>query len=331
MESGRPPNHKPKLTIAEQIEDLRRRGVRFNADEESLARACLASRRSLLHLSAYRELFPKHLEGPNKGKYIDLSFTDLITLDELDGQLRDTFLCLSLQVENAARMQILSTISEMRNEDGYEVVEEFLQSLPPAIYRSLKTQLDRRGSSTSLDIYTGQLINKYSDDMPIWVFVEITTFGTLLSLYRFCAKRWRNREMLHSYYMLKQVKDVRNACGHQNCIINGFVRQARSVYKVTPEVMSGLSPHGLTKSRASKEKLGNIRIQELVSTLYAAHIFGETSRHALSRLEELDSKLGDAIDVYGPPVKNAFTSYLLYLRKVMRAWFPLDKQQRKYR
>lgn len=58
MEAERPPNRKEKLTIAGQIEDLRRRGVRFDAGEVELARDCLAHRRSLLHLSAYRSSSP---------------------------------------------------------------------------------------------------------------------------------------------------------------------------------------------------------------------------------------------------------------------------------
>ena len=294
MESGRPPNHKPKLTITEQIEDLRRRGVRFSESETAFARTCLTSHRSLLHLSAYRELFPKHLEGPNKGKYIDLSFTDLIALDELDGQLRKVFLDVTLEVENAARMRILSTVSEMPEEDGYETIQDFFAKLPPKYRASIRAELERRcdPDRPSFDIYRGSLTKKYLDDMPVWVFVEVISFGALLSLYRFCAKRWGDREMLNAYYTLKQVKDVRNACAHQSCIINGFNRFERTPRRPSKEVYQALDRAGLRNSPAQKEKLGNPRIQQLICTLYAYDRFVQPRTDALKgKVANLSRKL----------------------------------------
>lgn len=325
-EAERPPNRKEKLSIAGQIEDLRRRGVRFDAGEVELARDCLAHRRSLLHLSAYRTLFPKHLEGPHKGKYIDLSFGDLVMLDELDSQLRDTFLYLALQAEMSAKMRLLFAVSECSEEDGYEIVQNFMSSLSPSRRNALIAELARRGGKGApKNPYTGELIRAYEQAMPIWVFVEVITFGTLLSLYRFCSIRWNSRKMNHEYYLLKQVKDVRNACGHQNCIVNGFSKVQTNKYRVVPEIKSALAKHNLSRSDGSRDKLCNPCIQGLVSVLYSARYFSPSTEFTIKRLSELDTKLVDTINAFGPPVRISFVSYLLYLHKVIQAWFLLTR------
>lgn len=316
MEAERPPNRKEKLTIAGQIEDLRRRGVRFDAGEVELARDCLAHRRSLLHLSAYRTLFPKHLEGPHKGKYIDLSFGDLVMLDELDSQLRDTFLKLTLEVENAARMRILTTVSESPIEDGYEIVRDFLASLPPRYHDSICSELDNRSDpdQRGFDIYHGNLTRKYLHDMPVWVFVEVVSFGPLLSLYRFCAERWGDREMLQDYYTLKQVKDVRNACAHQSCIINGFSKQEETSRRPSKVIYKVLNEKGLRVSRAQKTKMSNSRIQQLICVIvvYSKLIKGGRQVKTQS-INKLSQSLRDVALVYARRDPMKATEYLYYL------------------
>ena len=41
------------------------------------------------------------------------------------------------------------------------------------------------------DAYAGDLIAHHIDDMPIWVFLEVIDFGTLVDFYLFCATRWK--------------------------------------------------------------------------------------------------------------------------------------------
>lgn len=329
MEAERPPNRKEKLTIAGQIEDLRRRGVRFDAGEVELARDCLAHRRSLLHLSAYRTLFPKHLEGPHKGKYIDLSFGDLLVLDELDAQIRDTFLYIALQAESATKMQILATVSEIPEEDGYAIVTSFLESLPNGYASSLKRDFIRRSKLTSAggDLYMGNLIEHYLDEMPIWVLAEIVTFGPLLSMYRFCSIRWNRTDMLRNYYVLKPIKEIRNACGHQNCIINGLTRKESLGRYVTKEVRACLMDSGLASTAAQKNKLKNPRLQQLISALYFAKGQSSADREMMGRILLFRNRTLSVLDRYVSPVIYPFRSSLAYLLSVIDTWFPIDRDE----
>ena len=57
--------------------------------------------------------------------------------------------------------------------------------------------------------------------MPIWVLMELFSFGSFIDLYLFCAERWGDREMVHEHYMLRQAKSVRNACAHSSDVLNG--------------------------------------------------------------------------------------------------------------
>lgn len=53
--------------------------------------------------------------------------------------------------------------------------------------------------------------------MPIWAFLEVMTFGTLLAFYLFCSRRWDDGVMRGEHYILKGVKTVRNCCSHSLC------------------------------------------------------------------------------------------------------------------
>ena len=67
------------------------------------------------------------------------------------------------------------------------------------------------------DAYAGDLIAHHIDDMPIWVFLEVIDFGTLVDFYLFCATRWENSETLQEHYVLKSVKALRDATSHSLC------------------------------------------------------------------------------------------------------------------
>ena len=60
-------NRKPILTIEQQIEHLRRKGVSFELCSEAEAARILAGQDHYFRLAAYRVLFPKRVGGPRDG------------------------------------------------------------------------------------------------------------------------------------------------------------------------------------------------------------------------------------------------------------------------
>ena len=102
-----------------------------------------------------------------------------------------------------------------------------------SIERNLKGRIGKLGSAGE---YTGALIAHYSEAMPIWIFLEVVPFGTLLAFYLFCASRWDDRAMRMRHSMLTEVKAVRNCCSHGTCLINGLAEGKSSEYE-TPHLM----------------------------------------------------------------------------------------------
>ena len=74
----------------------------------------------------------------------------------------------------------------------------------------------------------------YSVDCPIWVLEELIGFGEFLRLYRFYAERNPQFKPLMNQRVLNPVKSLRNACAHNNCLLNVLSRT--STTKPSPEV-----------------------------------------------------------------------------------------------
>lgn len=91
-------DHKPLLTVEQQIEHLKSKGVTFELCSEEDAAEYLSERTYFFKVAAYRFLFEKRVGGPRDGQYIDLDFGHLRALASLDRDLRYALLPLTLDV-----------------------------------------------------------------------------------------------------------------------------------------------------------------------------------------------------------------------------------------
>jgi abortive infection bacteriophage resistance protein len=259
---------KPMLTVGEQIEHLKSRGVKFELCSEDAAAFYLEHANNYLRVAAYRKLYPRQVDGPNPGAYINLDFEDLIELSSIDRRLREALLAASIDVEHFAKMELLRRCDE-HGEDGYSIISEYLNSLSPRRRDRLEASLNARGGSGGAhDEYSGGLISHYAGEYPIWVFLEVIDFGTFADLWRFCALRWADKQMKSEHYVLKSVKALRNACAHNSLLVNGFSHGApRASYQPPRLVSDSLNRHGVKNTKARREKLGNLRMSQIAATL----------------------------------------------------------------
>ena len=102
-ESTSATERKPKLTIEEQIDHLKSKGVTFALCSEEQAARILSEQDHYFRLAAYRVLFPKRVGGAHDGEYAGLDFGHLVDLAEIDQALRSFLLPLTLEVERAAK------------------------------------------------------------------------------------------------------------------------------------------------------------------------------------------------------------------------------------
>lgn len=278
---------KPKLTIDEQIAHLKDKGVSFELFSEDDAKLYLETKNHYFRLSAFRKLFPKYEGGKKDGQYINLDFEHLRNLSYLDQSLRTILLSMTLDVEHYEKVKLMRMISDNEDEDGYSIVVEYRDSLTEERVGALDGELDSRRNDT----YCGNIIQKYHDDMPVWAFLEVVSFGRFIDFCRFCAKRWNDRALLDEHYMLKKAKSLRNASAHGTCIINGFADEPDGRISLPNQVRRSVSDLGISR-RLREARLANTRMKEIATLLYLYHAIvseGESKQRTIKLFDEFYS------------------------------------------
>lgn len=258
--------NKPILNCAKQISHLQSKGVKFEIISTADAEKYLNENNNYFKLRAYRKNFPKHPDGADKDKYINLDFAMLKDLAIIDMHLRYKLMHLVLDIEHFAKVKLLRTIGDSRN-DGYEIVESYFcklkskESETSHPYQKLEAELERNRKNP----YCGGIIESFKTEMPVWAFVEVITFGEFIHFYKHCADVLDIKDMKNDYYLFMSIKELRNAAAHNNCIINElYDKNAR---EVSYELLNALGKNGVTKTERGS-KLSNERVRQIVTTLY---------------------------------------------------------------
>ena len=126
-----PHDRKPILTIEQQIEHLKQKGVAFELCSEEEAEDYLRDKCNFFKLASYRKLFSKYEGGPRDGRYVDLDFGQLRLLAALDQELRHALLGMTLDIEHFQKVTLLREMED-RGEDGYAIVADYMASLTTA-------------------------------------------------------------------------------------------------------------------------------------------------------------------------------------------------------
>lgn len=316
MDEMTEPGRKPKLTVEDQIAHLKSKGVLFELCDEAKAAHILAERDHYFRLAAYRVLFPKRVGGEYEGEYAGLDFGHLVDLADVDQELRGLLLPLALDIENAAKTKLIERITADSSEDGYSVLADYLSNLSPSDRSRRRSEITRLEN----DVYLGPLVEKYPlDEMPVWVFLELSSFGAFTSLYLFCANRWSDAEMKDEHYLLRRTNSLRNAAAHSSAIINGLGPSSRSPNRYPARVAKSLDNLGLSK-RLRRSKMGNPRVLQMTVLAYAyAHFVPRQKREsAVNRLGSFERRAKANSGWYGK--NTVILSAYDYLSKVFEAW-----------
>lgn len=310
---------KPLLVVDQQIEHLKSKGVTFELCSEEDAAEYLSERTYFFKIAAYRTLFEKRVGGACDGQYANLDFGHLKALASLDRDLRYTLLPLTLDVEHAARTKLMRTMTERNDEDGYSIVRDYMASLNHNERRRREGEVGMMGN----DLFCGGLVKKYGSkpsDMPIWVLMELFSFGSLINLYLFCAERWDDREMVHEHYMLRQAKSVRNACAHSSDILNGITAVDTRV-NADAAIMAALAEIGLSH-RVRTAKMKNPRIRQITTLMYLHSRLvtrGSGKGRASADLAGLKNQLSSTAGLIRS--NDAIRSSFGFLETLIDSWF----------
>lgn len=276
--------HKKKLTIAEQIEHMKNLGIRFHMVSEEKAKDYLINRTYFFKIKAYAKNYDKNREG----HYINLDFGYLTELASLDLSLRKLVLSICLEIEHYLKVDINKHLSQNQLEDGYSIIDEFKAS---DFYVKSGGYKEKTKSHYNCD-----LIEKYENDYAIWNFVEIISFGELIALYEFYFKKYDEAKTKISD-VLFAVKHLRNACAHNNCILNNIRKPIKNNYRLQSFLVNKVH----FSTYIAKNKMSRIVSSDFTALLecYSKIVSSPNSKERIfQELKVFDEKIKEKIKIF---------------------------------
>lgn len=308
----------PQTYIDLQIDKLKNAGVKFEKCTESEAREYLAKKCSACKTEAYARLFDIHDKGPNKGKYINLDFVQLKYLADLDQRLREILLSMALDVEHFTKTELI-TVCAVTEADGYEVMRDYMNSLDNDRKQYIEGEIARHES----DPYYQGGDERRDGILPIWSFVEMVSFGTIIGLVRFCGKQRGDSQMTANYFILRSIKSLRNACAHNSCILLNLQVRKKGKRFVSPEVRRALATTILTKHQRERW-LQIAPTAQIASLLYLYSEIVPEGSTKKRRIDTLSNFLEDIRKDPILPVKNPAKAALLFIERLTESLNLID-------
>ncbi len=286
------PAHPQMLTSQQLIEHMKKKGITFQYTSEEEALAFLQEKNYYFKLTSYRKNYARIPSGGNTGKYIDLDFAYLQELSYIDMELRYVIMHMCLDIEHYLKVDLLQSIENNPKEDGYYIVNLFLASRP-----TILEKLEPHNKSS----YSKYLIQKFISDntpaktpeiydyhIPIWAFIELISFGDFSALYAKYHDEYHIK--IAGRVFLNAVRDLRNACAHNNCLINNLRKDPdHEIYGRIGNEIKRLNVMGET---ARSNKLKNPFLEDFACLLFTYHDVVTD----ISRREEAFQKLIDLFE-----------------------------------
>lgn len=268
---------RPKLDLVGQIAYMRdKQGIQFNIVNEEQALVFLSESNYYFKIKSFEKNYSKYSTSEKTvalglaGKYCNLEFAYLQELSTLDMYLREQVLTLSLSIEHFLRVRLMHDISENQVEDGYEIVEKFLSNHP-----QVSTYIEQKKNNS----YCEELINKYHERFPVWVLVEILSFGDLINFADLYYSRYPSKEV--KIGNLRIVKFLRNAAAHNNCLINNLSDISGASFKQNKDANLYISSIKGIGSKTKIKKMGNRTMHDMVVLIctFLSIVTSERTKH----------------------------------------------------
>lgn len=313
----------PLLTADQQIEHMRANGVKFEIMNESDAKSYLRTNNNYFRLRSYRHGFERVSDGPNRGKYVNLDFAMLTDLATIDMHLRYQMLPITLEVEHFSKVLLLDAIED-HGEDGKLIVDDFLSTCnrkddEGKIQNPILCEIDKGRNGP----YTNGIIEHYSESgYPVWAFLEVISFGRFNHFWNFCAERYSDKDMKGCFYLLQAVKGLRNACCHNNCILNDMGAGIPS-HKPQNAVRNAVRAAGISR-QMMRSKLSNERLIQLTTTLYLHKEIASSKirEHRSKELKDFSVRVNRHSEYYKKC--DQIRTGLDYITRIIGAWYPVQ-------
>ena len=265
---------RPMLKISDMVTYLKNKNIKFEFCNEQDAEKYLKENNNYYNVTSYKNNFVKYQCGELEGKYIDLDFAYLKDLSIIDYRTRLVLYKMIIDIEHYLKIRILNTIEEIVEEAGYNIVNLYMEKdfndvkYPKRIHESIRKKVTNE--------YYQKIFSKYDlnkdtkiENIPIWEFLEIITFGELINFFDFFTKHY-NLDDNKYIFILREINKLRNAVAHNSCVLCELDKKDNK-HSADTLVIGYLKDNGIGKENRNT-KLSNSRIRQITYTLYMFNI-----------------------------------------------------------
>lgn len=265
------------MKVNEMIDYLKLKNIKFEKISEEEALVYLRNNNNYYNVTSYKNNFLRYPSpaGKYEGLYQDLDFAYLIDLSIIDYRVRLILFKMIVDIEHYLKIRILNAIENIDIEDGYRIVNMYLdkdftdEKFPKKLHNNIFKKL---GSEYYQKIFSKYDFNKDEklENIPIWEFLEIITFGELVNFYELFTNEYNLKEEIKNVYILRDIVKLRNAVAHNTCVLSELDKKDNS-YSASYKVINFLKECNVGKEMRNN-KLSNSRIRQITYTLYMFNI-----------------------------------------------------------
>lgn len=280
------------MKITEMVPYLKAKNIKFIECSEDNAERYLKENNNYYNITAYKNNFTKYPCGELAGKYIDLDFAYLKDLSIIDYRTRIVLFKMIIDIEHYLKIRILNSIETIDDEDGYNIVNLYMEhdyndaKFPKRVHDSIIKKV-------SNDYYK-RIFLKYDVDkdkklenIPVWEFLEIITFGELINFFDFFTNTYNLNDKKY-IFILREINKLRNAVAHNSCVLSELDKKD-NLHKFDTLIFEFMNECGISKENRTN-KLKNSRIRQITYTLYMFNII-VTSQGVKDNVKHEVSKL----------------------------------------
>lgn len=263
---------RPMMKINEMIPYMKNKNIKFEKISDEEAEKYLMDNNNYYNVTAYKHNFERYfIDGKFVDKFIDLDFAYLKDLAIIDHRLRLVLFKMIIDIEHYLKIRILNLIENIKEENGYRIVNMYLEKdfndekFPKKVHNSIFKKV---GSEYYHKIFSKYDMNKDKklENIPVWEFQEIITFGELVNFYEFFAKEYQLKKELKNVFILREIVKLRNAVAHNTCVLSELNRKDNK-YPPAYQIVQYLKDCGIGKE-TRYNKLSNSRVRQITYTLY---------------------------------------------------------------
>lgn len=184
---------------------------------------------------------------------MDLDFSYLVELSVLDMEFRFLIIRMCLNIEHASKVYIINKCID-HHEDGYSIVEEYFENQS----NNIKDKILKNANNS----YCMDLVVENQNRMPLWVLIEVVSFGDLCHFYKFVSQKGYVKT--EEVDLLFHVRNFRNAAAHNHCLFSQLKSQNERPLPIVSQYVANYD--NITKSER-RSRLASKCINDFVTLL----------------------------------------------------------------